>query len=83
MELDFVAECAAIGRPAEDGDDEIVVFVVAAEGRSVDQAAVTERCSAALGRAAEPSEVRAVDALPRTESGKVAKGELRKQQATA
>jgi carnitine-CoA ligase len=83
MELDFVAECAAISRPSQDGDDEIVVFVVPAEGRAVDAAAVSERCAAALGRAAEPSEVRSVDALPRTESGKVAKGVLREQQAVA
>jgi acyl-CoA synthetase (AMP-forming)/AMP-acid ligase II len=49
----------------------------------VEPATVAERCADALGRSSEPSEVRVVDALPRTESGKVAKGELRRSQALA
>jgi crotonobetaine/carnitine-CoA ligase len=83
LEMDSVAECAVIGRKADDGDDEIVAYVVVAEGRTLDPGEVAARCTSALGRAAAPAEVLEVEALPRTESGKVAKGTLRAEAVRA
>jgi crotonobetaine/carnitine-CoA ligase len=78
MELDSVQECAAVGRHLSDGEDEILVYLVAADGRAVDRGEIAAHCVSALGRAAEPAEVWIVKELPKTESGKVAKGGLHK-----
>jgi crotonobetaine/carnitine-CoA ligase len=77
LELDDVAACGVVGRPRPDGDDDVIAFVVPAEGRTPDPERLVAHCAVALGAVAAPVEVHVVDSLPQTESGKVAKGELR------
>ena len=77
LELPDVAECAVVRRRRADGDDDIVAFVVAQDGEDVDLARLRDRCRASVGRHAVPTEIRRVDELPHTESGKVAKAQLR------
>jgi crotonobetaine/carnitine-CoA ligase len=83
LELDEVAACGVVGRPRPDGDDDVVAFVIAAEGSQIDEARLVEHCTAAIGARSAPTEIRVVDALPETESGKVAKGRLRELALTA
>ena len=63
--------------PPPDGDDDVIAFVIPAEGCSLDAAHLGEHCARWVGAHAAPTEVREVDELPMTESGKVAKGLLR------
>ena len=77
LELDEVADCGVVGRRRPDGDDDVIAFVIPAEGCSLDAARLGEHCARWVGAHAAPTEVREVDELPMTESGKVAKGLLR------
>ncbi len=76
LEMDGVLECAVVGRRGDDGDHEVIAFVVPDEGAHVDVHDLTDRCVRSLGTAAAPSQVVERERLPRTESGKVAKGRL-------
>ena len=78
-----VLECAAIGVPAELGEEEIKVFVVRRAGSSLTEdeliAHVRERAAGFM----VPRYVEFLDALPRTEATqKVRKGELRDRAAS-
>ena len=77
LELDEVADCGVVGRRRPDGDDDVIAFVIPAEGCSLDVGHIAEHCARWVGAHAAPAEVRAVRELPMTESGKVAKGRLR------
>lgn len=70
-----VGDAAVTGRPVPGADPEIVAFVVAGD------AALTERdllthCRGVLPAWMQPAEIRLVDDLPRTTSGKVKRREL-------
>lgn len=77
LELPEVGECAVVARRRSDGDDDIIAFVVMNGDCSVDEEGIRRRCRVAVGPHAAPAELRVVDDLPHTESGKVAKGRLR------
>ena len=77
LELVEVADCGVVGRRRPDGDDDVIAFVVPADGCLLDPASIAEHCARWVGAHAAPTEVRQVDELPMTESGKVAKGQLR------
>lgn len=79
LELPEIAECAVVGRRRGDGDDDIVVFVIAAPGARIEHDRLGPHCAQALGRHAVPSEIVEADVLPRTESGKIAKATLAQQ----
>jgi crotonobetaine/carnitine-CoA ligase len=74
-----VAECACIGVPADEegGEQEVMVFVVAADGMVADPAEIIAWCAPRMPRFALPRYVEITQALPQTPSGKVKKGELR------
>ncbi|MFV0535281.1 MAG: class I adenylate-forming enzyme family protein [Cumulibacter sp.] len=72
-----VFECAAIGLPDEMRDEQIVVYVVLAEGASFDEAALAKWCRKRLAKFKQPSTFLAIDELPRTAVGKIRKVELR------
>lgn len=76
-----VVECAAVAAPAdsEAGEDEVAVFVVLAEGTSVETAELHEWCDSRLPAFARPKFVNVIDTLPMTPSGKVRKVELRER----
>ncbi len=73
-----VAEAAVLGVPSALGEEEIAAFVVVKAGESIGETALRDFCSARLAKFKLPSEWRFVDALPRTSTNRVAKGELRK-----
>lgn len=72
-----VFECAAVGVPDEVRDEQIVVYVVAAEDRTIDEQELLDWCAERLSRFKVPSRFVAVDDLPRTAVGKIRKVELR------
>lgn len=82
-EVDGVRECAVIGVPDARAGEAVVAYVVAADG--ADPAPlpdrVAEHCAARLARFKLPSAVQVVAELPRSATGKVAKGRLRATEA--
>ncbi|WP_455902009.1 AMP-binding protein [Rhodococcus gordoniae] len=70
-----VVECAAVGVPADEGDDEIKVSLVSTA--TVDHTDLIEHCRKRLPYFAVPRYVEVLDALPKTPNGKVLKREIR------
>jgi crotonobetaine/carnitine-CoA ligase len=73
-----VVEAAAIGVPAELGEDEVLLAVVKKPGSSLDEHAVGEWCRGRLAAFKVPRYVLFLDKLPHTPTHRVAKFELRK-----
>jgi len=81
-EVDGVGEVAVIGAPDEEAGTEVVVAYVVPDRTSATPAehlaeAVRAHCGTRLAPFKQPSHVHVVDRLPRSVSGKVAKGRLR------
>jgi crotonobetaine/carnitine-CoA ligase len=76
-ERDDVLEVAAYGVPSELGEDEVMIAVVVAPGRSLDLEALFAHCERRVARFAVPRYVRLVDELPKTPSQRVQKFALR------
>jgi long-chain acyl-CoA synthetase len=79
-ELDAVREVAVVGVPDERTGEAVVAYVRLADpAADPDEVrrAVVEECALRLARFKQPTRVEVVDALPRTVTGKVAKGRLR------
>ena len=72
----YVDEAAVIGVDDGTGSEVAVAFVLMAEGRDADPAAVRRFCRQKLPAFKVPRYVARVSELPRTASGKVAKAEL-------
>jgi crotonobetaine/carnitine-CoA ligase len=72
-----VREAAAIGVPADLGEDEIVAFVALEPGASVDEATLRAFVRARLADFKVPSRIEFRDALPRTATERIAKHLLR------
>lgn len=70
-----IVEVAVVGRPHPDWGETIVALVVA--NGSLDCDALTEFCAARLARYKVPREIRCLDRLPRTPTGKIMKYALR------
>ncbi|CAN5637162.1 hypothetical protein BH10ACT3_BH10ACT3_10050 [soil metagenome] len=79
LEHPAVAECAVVAVPAdqEAGEDEVMVFVVTAEERSIDGEELWQFADQRLPYFAVPRYLSFVDALPKTPSEKVQKAKLR------
>jgi crotonobetaine/carnitine-CoA ligase len=73
-----VVEAAAIGVPAELGEDEVLLAVVRKPGSRLTERELAAWCGARLARFKLPRFVLFVDALPRTPTHRIAKFELRK-----
>jgi fatty-acyl-CoA synthase len=73
-----VAEAAVVGVPSPRWGETGCAFVVAAPGAAPDEAAIHEICGQRLAAYKRPGVVRFVAGLPRTASGKVRKGDLRR-----
>jgi crotonobetaine/carnitine-CoA ligase len=80
-----VAECAVVGVPADEdgGEDEVMVFVVAADAAGVEPAELIAFCRSRMPAFALPRFVEFIDELPKTPSEKIKKGDLRKRGVTA
>ncbi|SEB22111.1 fatty-acyl-CoA synthase [Variovorax sp. YR216] len=81
LEAPGVWECSVIGVPDERFGERPVAFVVAARDAAHDTCALLERLRAhnreRLGKLKQPDEIRLVDHLPRTPTGKVLRRQLR------
>jgi crotonobetaine/carnitine-CoA ligase len=72
-----VAECAVVGVPSPETDEEVRAFVVAAEGTAPDPAELVAFLAPRVARFMVPRYWTFVDELPRTPTLRVRKGELR------
>src|ERR1700716_3427168 len=74
-----VAECAAVGVPAdgEAGEDEVMGCIVLAPGATLTPEEVWAWCDRRLPKFAAPRYLAFIDALPATPSGKIRKVQLR------
>ena len=72
-----VRECAVIGRPHERWGEAVTAVVVPDNGVDIDEAALTGFCKERLAGYKVPKEVVLLEALPRTQTGKVEKHKLR------
>ena len=81
LALDGVAEVAAFAVPADiaGGEDEVMVSVVPAEGAHLSCAEIVARVDGELPRFAQPRYVEIAATLPKTQTGKIQKTELRKR----
>ena len=73
-----VVEAAIVGRPHPDWGEEVVAFVVAKQGETVQEAALDQLCLDSIARFKRPRGYRFVDSLPKNNYGKVLKTELRR-----
>lgn len=72
-----VYECAVVGAPSEQWGETPVAFVVARADTQPQPQALREWLNARVGKTQRVADVRLVDALPRSEIGKVLKRQLR------
>lgn len=72
-----VVEAAVVGQPDRLGSEYVVAFVVAREGASIDQRALTDHVRERIADYAAPRFVHVVETIPRNRTGKVDKVALR------
>lgn len=75
----LVARSAVIPVPSELGEDEVMAFVIPADGASVNPHDLREHCKTALPPFAMPRFIEFIDELPLTDTGKVRKQVLRER----
>jgi acyl-CoA synthetase (AMP-forming)/AMP-acid ligase II len=73
-----VVEASVIGRPHPEWGEEVVAFVVARSGATIDDAALDRLCLDHIARFKRPRRYRQVESLPKNNYGKVLKTELRR-----
>ena len=71
LEHPAVAECAVVGHRNDAGLEEVVACVVPAPGQSVDAGELIAFCKDGLATFKRPRQVLALDALPKTATGKI------------
>ncbi|MGH9170199.1 MAG: benzoate-CoA ligase family protein [Acidimicrobiales bacterium] len=76
-----VLEAAVVGGHNADGLEVTVAFVVAASGQSIDSDLLIAHCRENMAAFKRPREVRVVDGLPKTATGKIRRYALRDQLA--
>jgi long-chain acyl-CoA synthetase len=72
-----VAECACVGRPDDKTGESIVLFASKMPGASVNEADIIAYCRRELTAYKVPKEVRFVEALPKSNVGKILRKDLR------
>jgi long-chain acyl-CoA synthetase len=72
-----VAECACVGRPDEKTGEAVRLFVAKAAGAALTEADVIAHCRRELAAYKVPKEVRFLDALPKSNVGKILRKDLR------
>jgi benzoate-CoA ligase family protein len=77
IEHPSVLEAAVVGARNEHGLEEVVAFVVAASGHSVDPAELERHCRERMAAFKRPRRVVVVGELPKTATGKIRRFELR------
>ena len=71
-----VEDCAAIGIPAELGEEDIRLFVVLRQGATLSEDELRDYCSQRMAKFMVPKIITFLDSLPRTSTGKPEKGKL-------
>ncbi len=79
LKHDAVREVAVVGRPNPEWGEEVVAFVVRAEGANCDEAELADFCLEYLARFKRPRAYHFVDELPKSGYGKVLKTSLRER----
>lgn len=72
-----VRQSAVVGRTAADGNEEVVAFIEMQAGHAPDRAALDAYLRESLAPYKRPAEIRMVDTIPTTASGKLLKQPLR------
>jgi long-chain acyl-CoA synthetase len=72
-----VAECACVGRPDEKTGEAVRLFVAKAPGATLTEADLIAHCKQQLSAYKVPKEVRFLDALPKSNVGKILRKDLR------
>ena len=72
-----VAECACVGRPDAKSGEAVRLFVTKSPGASLTEDALIAYCQRELAAYKVPKEVRFLDALPKTNVGKILRKDLR------
>jgi long-chain acyl-CoA synthetase len=72
-----VAECACVGRPDEKTGEAVRLFVAKAQGATLSEDELIAHCRRALAAYKVPKEVRFLDALPKSNVGKILRKDLR------
>jgi long-chain acyl-CoA synthetase len=72
-----VAECACVGRPDEKTGEAVRLFVAKAAGATLTEADVIAHCRRELTAYKVPKEVRFLEALPKSNVGKILRKDLR------
>ena len=72
-----VAECACVGRPDEKTGEEVRLFVAKTPGATLTEADLIAHCRRQLTAYKVPKEVRFLDALPKSNVGKILRKDLR------
>jgi len=72
-----VAECACVGRPDEKTGEAVRLFIAKAPGATLAEADVIAHCRCQLAAYKVPKEVRFLDALPKSNVGKILRKDLR------
>lgn len=73
-----VHEVSVVGRPSAEWGEDVVAFVVLAEGAALDKATLDAHCLENIARFKRPKAYTALSELPKNNYGKVLKTELRK-----
>jgi acyl-coenzyme A synthetase/AMP-(fatty) acid ligase len=77
LEHPAVAECAVVGHRNDAGLEEVVACVVPAAGQPLDADGLIAFCRDGLASFKRPRQVLALDALPKTATGKIQRGVVR------
>jgi long-chain acyl-CoA synthetase len=72
-----VAECACVGRPDEKTGEAVRLFVTKSSGATLTEADVMAHCRRELAAYKVPKDVRFLDALPKSNVGKILRKDLR------
>jgi len=72
-----VAECACVGRPDDKTGEAVRLFVAKAPGATLSEADLIAHCRCQLAAYKVPKEVRFLDALPKSNVGKILRKDLR------
>ncbi len=75
--IDGVAEAAVLGRQDPETGEAVTALVVLGSGSSLTTEEIIELAARSLARFKCPQEIRIVESLPRSATGKIAKGRLR------
>ena len=76
-----VFECAAVGEPDEWGEEDVVLWVEAKPGMTIEISELQKLCAERLPAFMVPARIRTIDALPRNALGRIEKFKLRERVA--